>query len=419
MPIIVPYSGIVHPGSGGGGGGGGGGELVTPTLASWPITTSAALARAPSKITTLNGTDNNGHTHNPGSDSETLDARGFTGIGWNDYDSGRYPNGPHGSSRDLCVSQCGTALGTNNKPLKANTGNPFGPNCPDKYVIVGGKIQFDQDPNLPWEIMKHGRYFQNELDANRDPYDEPGQPTNSWDGGGLVVKVSGKPGGWALIDGIRMYNTMDGITIWGNDGTAGENTADNDLYIRNWYAERCHDTTVASEDGVRFHMFDVCLINSYGLVDWQNGPAMGNQIGMTVEGSIISLEPLPGGFKEKSSASTHDDLWKADNDSPRLSMRRCIVKVGPNLRTADAGDLPGDGVYEDVLLLWDSDAPFNRSVPDGVTVVNPTGTQRATVQSMYATAVARWKTRHGFTSFNVVDMAKMISPDPLLWPLDY
>jgi hypothetical protein len=381
-----------------------GGEVITPTLATFPITAAAALARP--DIIDVNGTDDNGKAVNVNVADTTVDLRDYIGLGYNDFDSGRDTN--------RCVAECGTAHGTNNKCIRINPSyNP--PAVPPRTVVIGGKLVMDQSAGLPWEVMKHGRDIQDTINSGGN---YSGGPL-SWDGTGLLLEV--RDDSWTAVFGARLDNTMDGITFRGADGSIA--------YVRDTYIGRAHDTMFTSEKGTRPNFFDCCFVGSYGLVDWKGGPNISGSVGCTMEACVISLEPLPGGFKtpydytdpnNPINESVHDDLWKADGNSPGLSMRRCVIKVGPTMRGNGAANLPtGSGsTYEDVRLLWDSDQPFPGSTPPaGVTLVNGDGNSRPAVQSEWAAVLAGWKTRHGFTDIDTVDMAKMLDPDPPQWPM--
>lgn len=300
----------------------------------------------------------------------------------------------------------------NNRPYRlGNTASPT-----SNIAMIGGKIVGQQPTNLTWIDMKHGTLVQ----ADTNDWIAAGSPSDVDPYRNVISNQDGDArcyldGGWAVIDGLRVKNTHDGFGCHGWQGSDGVGQ----MIFRNCYFEQVRDDVIESDEFQSVDVYDSWVNGCYGFLSARpsDAPLLANPQSssiMRVRKSIIRHEAYPGGHKRPSYEFNHSYTYKRNGNSPALIMEDCIIVVEKFI-TVDTGlnNLPyrrianGDSVddyYQNVTIVWAGTGPYAGNAPPGCTVT--------TDMSIYHDAVADWKSRHGFTSFDTVNMAKMIHPDP-------
>jgi hypothetical protein len=346
------------------------------------------------------GRHGNGYWEGSPSASKTWDMRNFTASGHFDCDAtnpdtypiGRYnsPNAPTGHQ-------------TNARPIRLGYTTPA-----TAPAIIGAKVTGDQSTTLGWTDLKHGSYIQGLIDDGTDPdlaYDEITDNTNM-DGDPRVYFASGS---WAVVDGIRCHNTWDGFGVYGD----GSRTATGTIYIRNSWFLRNRDDGIENDEQRQLHLFDCLFEDAHTLLSTRAGDESGSPVTdntQSVESCVVKLTSAPGGHKQASDVSTSGYIYKMQTNSPHLEMRDTVISMVGDFNSEDGPMLPdrsGD-LYENVTICWLGTGTYPGNTPAGVTV--ETG---ATAQRLIDAAVTRWKSRHGVTDFDNVDMTRMLAPvDP-------
>lgn len=330
--------------------------------------------------------------------NKTYDLRGSVFQSYHDKDALYETNSFAGGS---------TSHQKNNRPIRIAQTTPT-----SNIALVGGIVEGDQSINLTWVRMKYGQNIQDDTDS----WIDAGSPDNI-DPYANVINNDNQDGdprfaldkGWAVIDGMRVRNTHDGFGLLGIAGEDGAGTA----YFRNCYFQDIHDDAIENDDWLTLHVFDCFFERVYGFISCRpsaselTGAAQSYNV-QTVENCIIRHYPFPGGHKRRSTDSTHSYTYKRNSNSPPIHMKDCIIWVEKFI-TVDTGlyNLPERSFdsYENVTIVWAGAGAYPGGTPAGCTVTTDT--------TQYDTAVTDWKTRHGVTDFQTVDMAKMIAPDPV------
>lgn len=371
-------------------------EQVSPRGAFSPPTTSTLLAR--SSVIAPTGTFTTKFVASSIPANTTYDMRGgiFNGYFYADaiFGFGTFSNGAGGTNA--------TAHQLNNVPFELG-----GNSTPCQgLAVVGGKVTGDQDPGLTWEQMKHGSPTQAALDAGQDPatvYATVIVNNQNQDGDPRIHVANGS---FAVVDGLRVYNTHDGL---GLQGAASSITTDTGtVYVRNSWVYRNHDDAIENDlSYLRLNVDDCLFEECYSFISTRANTTLGVPSAdktQSVSNSIISLMPRPGPHKSPSSVSVHGHMYKSQGNSPGFNVSNTIFAVSAPA-TSTAGllpDRPGLDSYTNVTIVWLGTGPYPGNVPLGCRVT--------TDPAVLASAVSLWKQRHGVTDFDNVDTTRLLAP---------
>jgi hypothetical protein len=395
------------------------GQLVTAPFAVRahppPITVPRALARA--HVTVADGTFTTRYTSDVATPDHTYDMRNGVFEGYFDHDA-RYEAGEFsGGSTVRQKNASMIRIGETNRP--------------PGLVVVGGKAYGLQPQDLTWERMKNGQQVQNDVDSwieTGTPSDPYVHQTTNMDGD--TFRCYPAEGSWVVVAGRRLRNTMDGMAIYGTNA-AGDDGAGAVFYQDCWF-DRVRDDGVESDDKNGVHLWD-CMLTTYTLVSVSPGTeaplgTTQSQHDVTVESCVVQLAPYPGGHKEHSTDVTHGTWFKTESNGPAdgngkawgFAPRLCIrdsVLAAERFAESDRSMLPervdigGVGgrndTYQNVTICWLGPGTYPGNVPRGCTLVTG-GDARARITA----AQADWRARHGVTDFDVVDVEKLLDPDP-------
>jgi hypothetical protein len=328
----------------------------------------------------------------------TWDMRGARFVGWVDadalYETGEYAGGSSEEQK-------------NNRPIRIGHRQPVG-----GAAVIGGVVEGAQSETLTWERMKYGQQVQDDTDrwveAGRPADVDPlrSQVDNRNQDGDPRVHV--RPGGWAVWDGVRVRNTHDGIGVYG-DHPQGPGAC----YIRNCWLRDVHDDAIENDDWHELDVLDTLVEGAYTFLSCQNHALNGAAplSTVTVQDSVVRLRPFPGGYKTHSADAVHGQIYKNQDNAPALVLRNVVIASelfrdpqgdGPQLpeRRGSVADR-----YEDVTLVWLGSGPYPGNVPEGCRLT--------TDRTVYESAVADWKTRHGVSPAGDVQMDRMLWPEPV------
>lgn len=263
--------------------------------------------------------------------------------------------------------------------------------------IVRGLIRGGDSETLAWGLKKTGVFIQDKWDAGN--LVDTASPTS--DGNGITLGM--KNGGWMALDGVRLWNCMDGVNLRGDIATVANNlqTSGAVCHMKNCYIGKAHDTATTSEQGHLFRAFDCLIDGCYGFIDHRNGPDVSSEAHIW-EYCRIRLAKLPGGFKRPSSEMYHNVIDKRDAG---ISATHHFIGCTIAVEQADEDPLfPTSGLYTGTKLCWLGAGAYPFSVPTGMTLL--TG---AAATTEWNTQRADWMTRHGMTAWNAVsDYDKLI-----------
>lgn len=282
-------------------------------------------------------------------------------------------------------------------------------------ALVGGVVRGDQPHLLPWIRMKYGQDIQDDTDAwidagsppSMDPYRHIVRNANQDGDPRLYVA----PGSWAVVDGLRVHNTHDGLGLYGVHDADGAGV----VYVRNCWFREIHDDAIENDEWQELRVNDCLFERVYSLLSLRPSRpelqrARKSRTTQWIEGCTVQLWPFPGGHRQRSTSSNHERAFKVDDNSPRLRVVNTVILASQFISTAaaavperitDRGDLVTD-VYQGVTIVWQGPGRYPGNVPDGCTVT--------TNRAVYDDAVADWRRRHGVTSFEDVDVARLLSP---------
>lgn len=273
-------------------------------------------------------------------------------------------------------------------------------------AIIGGLVTGDQDTTLTWEQMKHGTPTQTALDAGQaadDVYNSVIINNQNQDGDPRIHIADGS---WAVVDGLRAYNTHDGFGVIGATSNIASDTGR--LWMRNTWIWQCHDDAIENDlSYLELHVDDCLFEDCFSFISTRANVTTGDPVpGQTqnVNNSIISLVARPGPHKQPSSVIKHGHMYKFQSNSPGLVMADSIFAVSAPATSAcvTLPERPGLDSYSNVTIVWTGGGSYPGNVPAGCTVT--------TDASILDQAISRWKRRHGVTDFENVNMAQMIAP---------
>lgn len=359
-----------------------------------PVDTPTLLARPHGVVPT--GTYTVPYTFDDPSSDTTFDLRGARFEGYFDADAifgfGTFSNGNGGTNATPHqLNRTPFDIGNNTKAQRA--------------AIVGGVVIGDQPTTLTWNRMKHGSPIQNALDAGASGAEAAALIVNNQNQDG-DPRIHLALDSWALIDGLRVYNTHDGFGIFSQND---DRTDTGKLYFRNTWIYQNHDDAIENDRQLGLDVDDCLFEQCYSFLSTRAGVTTGTPDTtkpQTIRNSIIWLSSKPGPYNQPTSVMAHGNLYKSQTNSPPIIVTNTIFAIEkPNSSTA--GTLTyreGLDSYTDVTLVWLGTGSYPYPVPPGVTVT--------TDRSILDNAVNTWKSRHGVTSFDTVNMAAMLSPTP-------
>jgi hypothetical protein len=246
--------------------------------------------------------------------------------------------------------------------------------------------------------MKYGQQIQDDTDAwidagspeDEDPYRNVEDNANQ-DGDPRFYL---RPGGWAVVDGLTVRNTHDGLGLFGLAGSDGAGT----VHIRNSHFQDIHDDAIENDEWQSLQVHDCLFERVYCLLSQRPSEtllleARQSRAVATFDRCIARLWPFPGGHKKRSTDHNHERVFKIDPNSPRLVVRDSLLMAekyisdeAAQLPTRDAarGDRVTD-VYQNVTIVWAGTGQYPGNIPVGCTVTDDIG--------IYDRAVAEWKRR--------------------------
>jgi hypothetical protein len=244
----------------------------------------------------------------------------------------------------------------------------FGKQGPgDATCLVGGRVIGQQSRAFSWHTMKQ-----------------------RLDGDGLNFRSQG-----GIVDGIRIDNVEDGI------GTTGGDPAG--ITIRGAYLTYIRDDCIENDAIVALRVQDSLLDGCFNGVSerpGQNGspppPSPGEELAL--DGVLMRVRPMPYDRARALCAKNAADglggggFFKWSRYANRLVVRNTVLLAERGSVNCGASmSFPGDGVYENVTLVWLGDGSYpGRLPPSGVTVT--------TDRRIWDEARARWLARHGYPS---------------------
>jgi hypothetical protein len=306
---------------------GGGGSLATVASA------RVCLSRDPAKVTRVDGTL---PTYRMGSvtDGRTYDLRGATIVGYPNVNRYALLFGKHGAGNATCV--------------------------------VGGRIVGQQSRALSWHTMK------------------------GLDGDGLNFRSQG-----GIVDGIRVDNLEDGISTIGGD-PAG-------VTIRNAHLTYIRDDCIENDAIVAMRVEDSLLDGCFNGISERPGrngspppPSPGEELAL--DGVLLRVRPMPYDRPRALCGQYAADglgggaFFKWSRQANRLVVRNTVLLAERGSVNCGASmSFPGDGVYENVTLVWLGEGTYpGRLPPSGVTVTRD--------RRVWDEARARWLARHGYAA---------------------
>lgn len=299
--------------------------------------------------------------------------------------------------------------GSNATPHQQNI-TPFdiGKSTPGQGIaVIGAYAEGDQDPTLTWNRMKHGSHIQAALDSGQTGDQAWALIVNNQNQDG-DPRVHIDAGSYAVIDGMRCYNTHDGVGIFSTNDDS--RTVDGTLYMRNSWIYKNHDDAIENDRQRALYVFDCLFEQCYTFLSTRPGDTTGSPVAnhtQVIEESIIWLSAKPGPYQQPTSVQAHGDIYKNQTNSPGLQLKHCII-AAENFNSDIGGNLPersGLDSYDSVTLVWLGSGPYPGNVP--------VGCELTTDRTVLDNAIAKWKQRHGVTDFATVDMDKLLNPDPL------
>jgi hypothetical protein len=242
----------------------------------------------------------------------------------------------------------------------------FGKQGPgDATCLIGGRVIGQQSRALNWQTMKQ-----------------------RLDGDGLNFRSQG-----GIVDGIRIDNVEDGI------GTTGGDPAG--VTIQGAYLTYIRDDCIENDAIVALRVQDSLLDGCFNGVSERPGrngspppPSPGEEL--MLDGVLMRVRPMPYERSRALCAKNAADglgsggFFKWSSHANRLVVRNTVLLAERGSVNCGASmSFPGDGVYENVTLVWLGEGGYpGRLPPNGVTVTSN--------RRIWDEARARWLARHGY-----------------------
>lgn len=234
----------------------------------------------------------------------------------------------------------------------------------------GGRIDGQYAETLTWQEMKA-----------------------DFDGAGVLVFSRE----WCSVDGVRVRNVMDGVRPRGESAVSRGNWSN--MRVSNCWFEYIRDDAI-EHDQVTGGMIRDCLADGvYVFVSTQNGTWDGAH-NLHVVDCLARMEPMS--YADESDGHGHPFKIVASAGVPML-IRNCVFAMSQAPRTT--ADWPSRARYENCVLVWTGSGTYPGWLPRRGMTVTTDGT-------VWDRAATDWKTRHGVTDWETVNMAQMLNPAP-------
>jgi hypothetical protein len=258
-----------------------------------------------------------------------------------------------------------------------------------RTVVVGGKVVGGQSKALTWREMKQDH-----------------------DGAGTLI-VGGYGGDWLIVDGARYDNMMDDLRPRGVARFA----------FRNIWSRNTRDDVIENDEVRGGLVHDSLFESAYMFLSEQNGTWDG-KYGLELSHVLVRLEPLPYDTDMKGNPPAsgalidnkgHGQLFKhfTGSDTP-LDVHDCVFYVSRvSVNGPSAMNFPQQATWRNNVLIWAGGGAYPGTLPaSGVEERNLTKYSQAQLEAFWASAVAKWKVRHGVIDFDTVDPDRLIAPLP-------
>lgn len=206
---------------------------------------------------------------------------------------------------------------------------------------------------------------------------------------------------WALVDGIRIDNMMNGFRPDGDD-----------LIIRNAFLRHIRDDCVENDSLHRIQVVDSLFDGCY--TGFSARPEAGSPLWdagrdtspMMLDGVLVRLAPMQGGFRVPPRDQSYGQLFKWSDVSGPLVVRNSVILVEASHHpTRRLLDWPADTHAAGTTLVWTGPGPYPGRLPDsGVSVTRD--------RTVWEQARAEWMDRHRCRSFDDCDEAQTLAPLP-------
>jgi hypothetical protein len=198
-----------------------------------------------------------------------------------------------------------------------------------------------------------------------------------------------------VVDGLRADNVEDGFDPRGGDG----------FELRNAFMTYIRDDCVENDERRAGTVVDSLFDGCYTFFSEQeSGDVAGESL--IFEDVLVRLEAMPGPYgTEDPDILGHGSFFKNFEDGGRHEpiIRDSIFLLDDDCYSG-CNDWPPGTSATDVTIVWTGTGDFPMSVLPGMTLT--------TDRSVWDSAVARWKSRHGCSTVDQ-PCTKLNDPDPL------
>jgi len=198
-----------------------------------------------------------------------------------------------------------------------------------------------------------------------------------------------------VVDGLRADNVEDGFDPRGGDG----------FELRNAFMTYIRDDCVENDERRAGKVVDSLFDGCYTFFSEQeSGDVTGESL--IFENVLARLVPMPGPYgTEDPDVLGHGSFFKNFEDGGRHEpiIRDSVFFLGDDCYN-ECNDWPPGTTADDVVIVWTGTGEFPMSVLPGMTLT--------TDRSVWDTAVAEWKSRHGCSTVDQ-PCTKLNDPDPL------
>ena len=198
--------------------------------------------------------------------------------------------------------------------------------------------------------------------------------------GGSALRVYGSN---YVVDGLRAENVEDAFDPRGGEG----------FEVRNMWVEYVRDDCIENDERragvVRDSLFDGC----YTFFSEQDDGEVDGE-SLVFDGVLVRLSAMPGPRDfEDPTALGHGSLFKKFDKGERHEpvIRNSVFFLEQECNTG-CKDWPPGTVASNVVLVWGGEGEFPMSVLPGMTLTQD--------RSVWDTAAASWKQRHGCTTID-------------------
>ena len=198
-----------------------------------------------------------------------------------------------------------------------------------------------------------------------------------------------------VVDGLRADNVEDGFDPRGGDG----------FELRNAFMTYIRDDCVENDERRAGTVVDGLFDGCYTFFSEQDsGDVTGESL--IFDNVLVRLESMPGPYgTEDPNILGHGSFFKNFEDGGRHEpiIRDSVFFLSDDCYSG-CNDWPPGTSATDVTIVWTGAGDFPMSVLPGMTLT--------TDQSVWDTAVARWKSRHGCSTVDQ-PCTKLNNPDPI------